>query len=74
MHRGSLANAILLAFYVSPLTTMHRVVATRNSVSILPPLAVVATLNGALWFTYGVAISAPLQWAPNAFGIATGVA
>lgn len=52
---------------------MYHVVATRNCASILPMLAILSVVNGALWVAYGFAIDAPFVWAPNAFGVLTGL-
>lgn len=54
---GFTANAILLIYYAAPLSTIATVVRTRSSASLHLPLAVMNTINGALWLIYGLAIS-----------------
>ena len=51
--RGLLANAILLVFYASPLSTVAEVVSTRSSASLYAPLCAMNVVNGLLWVTYG---------------------
>ena len=51
--RGLLANAILLVFYASPLSTVAEVVSTKSSASLQVPLCIGNVVNSLLWLVYG---------------------
>jgi len=70
---GAFCNAVLLAYYAAPLSVMKRVIATRDSSSLHAPLAAANTVNGAAWFTYGMALGDWFLAAPNAIGAALGI-
>ncbi|KAJ3093011.1 hypothetical protein HK102_013285 [Quaeritorhiza haematococci] len=53
---GSVCVAVLIVFYSSPLGVLYEVVRTRNSASLLWPLALANVINGTLWTAYGLAI------------------
>ena len=73
---GASCNVVLLAFFSAPLSTLAHVVAARSSASIAAnwPLTVASLANAALWSAYGFAIHRPFVWAPNAAGVALGLA
>ena len=54
MRRGITANAILLIFYCSPLTTVMDVFRSKCSASLHMPLSIMTIINGSLWVAYGV--------------------
>lgn len=60
----------LLLFYASPLATLSQVVRTRDSSSILAPLAMLSVVNGTCWAAYGTfAAKNFFIAAPNAAGV-----
>ena len=69
---GGLCSAAALVMYAAPLSTVLEVVRTRSSASLSWPLCVAATLNAAMWTTYGVAVKDPSILVPNIPGIASG--
>ena len=69
---GFTSNAILLVYYVAPLSTIITVVKTKSAATLYWPIAVMQIANGGLWTGYGLAISDPFVWAPNAVGACTG--
>lgn len=71
--RGCLTVAILGIYYAAPLSVMLGVLRTRDSSTLLLPLAIMNTVNGTLWTAYGFAISDYFIMAPNAFGALCGV-
>jgi hypothetical protein len=52
--RGSTAVGVLAIYYAAPLTTVAKVVAERDSSSLHWPLCSMNTVNGLLWFAYGL--------------------
>ena len=70
---GVVVNANLLFFYGAPLSTIFRVLKTRNSASINIPTMVTNTLNGAFWTAYGSAVNDAFIYVPNGIGAALGV-
>ena len=68
--RGSVSVAILLVYYVIPLSTMVTIVRHKDASSIYLPLAAAAILNGGMWTIYGLvsglecALSAPPPYSP----------
>jgi len=69
---GFTANAILLMYYAAPLSTVITVIKTKSAASLNLPLGVMQTVNGLLWFGYGLAVTDPFIWVPNAIGACTG--
>lgn len=51
---GSLCVAILICYYVIPLSTMVEIVRQKDASSIYLPLAGAAILNGGMWTIYGL--------------------
>ena len=56
----------------APLSTIVAVVRTRSAATLHLPLAVMQIVNGGLWLGYGLAVSDPFIWVPNAIGTITG--
>jgi solute carrier family 50 protein (sugar transporter) len=69
---GFTSNAILLLYYAAPLSTILTVLRTRCSATLHPGLAVMQLINGGSWVGYGLAVSDPFIWVPNAVGTVTG--
>ncbi|KAG7673326.1 hypothetical protein Ndes2526B_g03233 [Nannochloris sp. 'desiccata'] len=70
---GFTANAILLLYYTAPLSTIITVLRTKSAATLHFPLAIMQIFNGGLWFGYGLAVSDPFVWVPNAVGACTGM-
>mmetsp|Transcript_13544 Transcript_13544/g.37409 ORF Transcript_13544/g.37409 Transcript_13544/m.37409 type:complete len:498 (+) Transcript_13544:267-1760(+) len=70
---GSCANATTLFFYGAPLSTIFRVLRTRNAVSIHFWTMVMNTLTSFFWAAYGAAIRDLFITLPNVIGVALGV-
>jgi solute carrier family 50 (sugar transporter) len=70
---GWVTVAILLVFYASPLSTLARVLRSRNASSLQLPFATMNAINGALWAAYGLAVSDAFVWAPNVVGCLFGL-
>jgi solute carrier family 50 protein (sugar transporter) len=69
---GFTANGILLLYYAAPLSTVLSVIRTKSSKSLNLPLAIMQCVNGCLWLGYGIAVSDPFIYVPNAVGACTG--
>jgi hypothetical protein len=54
LHRGSTSVSTLALYYTAPLSTLARVVTTRNASSLHWPLCLMNVVNGCLWFAYGL--------------------
>ncbi len=54
--------AILVTYYSSPLATLAKVLRQRNSSSLHWALCMMNTINGALWFAYGLAVKDWFIW------------
>lgn len=52
--RGISAIVWLMVYYLIPLSTMVKIVRTKDASSIYMPLAFAAALNGGLWTVYGL--------------------
>ena len=70
---GYTSNFILLMYYSSPLSTVITVFRTKSAATLHLPLAAMQICNGGLWTGYGLAISDPFVWVPNAVGACTGI-
>ena len=70
---GYTANAILLIYYAAPLSTILEVVRSKCSSTLHWPLALMNTINGALWLAYGLAIHDYFIWVPNLVGVVVGL-
>ena len=69
---GFTANGILLMYYGAQLSTIVTVFKTKSSKTLNLPLSIMQTINGCLWLGYGVAVSDPFIYVPNAIGACTG--
>ena len=65
---GYLCNAILLAYYGAPLSTLAEVVKRRSAASIYLPTVLLNGLNACFWSSYALAIDDPFMLAPNIIG------
>ncbi|KAL6754877.1 hypothetical protein V8C86DRAFT_2689310 [Haematococcus lacustris] len=64
---------VLMLYYAMPLSSMLKVVRSRNAASIYLPLAAAAIANGTMWSLYGAfGTHDPNLWVPNAFGALLG--
>lgn len=70
---GFVVNANLLFFYGAPLSTIFKVLKTRNSASIHIRTMITNTLNGTFWTAYGFAKTDPFIYVPNGIGAILGV-
>ena len=70
---GYIANFVLVIFYGAPLSTLRDVLKTKSAASIYAPLSLLSGINGALWVTYGLAISDLFIAIPNAAGLALAI-
>lgn len=70
---GAVTVAVLLMYYGAPLSVLAQVIRTRNSAALLWPLAVMNTVNGALWVAYGLAVGDYFIWCPNLVGAVFGL-
>lgn len=70
---GFVVNGNLLFFYGAPLSTIFKVLKTRNSASIHVRTMVTNTLNGSFWTAYGFAVKDPFIYVPNGIGALLGV-
>eukprot|EP00199_Chlamydomonas_sp_CCMP681_P005787 CAMPEP_0119102402 /NCGR_PEP_ID=MMETSP1180-20130426/1162_1 /TAXON_ID=3052 ORGANISM="Chlamydomonas cf sp, Strain CCMP681" /NCGR_SAMPLE_ID=MMETSP1180 /ASSEMBLY_ACC=CAM_ASM_000741 /LENGTH=262 /DNA_ID=CAMNT_0007086689 /DNA_START=327 /DNA_END=1115 /DNA_ORIENTATION=- len=65
---------VLLAYYIIPLSTMYKVIKTKNAVSFYLPLSIATVANGSMWALYGrFGVNDITQWLPNSIGAMLGV-
>lgn len=62
---GLFASGIFLILSASPLSTVGKVIASRDSISILGPLTIAQVINTTLWSAYGLAIKNRFVYGPN---------
>ena len=67
---GRLGIGLLMIYYCAPLSTIAKVVASKDSSSIDPALTMVGVANGCFWGMYGLAISDIYVYGPNLVGAA----
>ncbi|KAF8068188.1 hypothetical protein HT031_001874 [Scenedesmus sp. PABB004] len=67
---GSACVAILGVYYTAPLSSLAKVIATRDSSSLHWPLCAMNIINGMLWFAYGLALRDWFIGIPNGAGAA----
>ena len=60
---------ITILFYASPLSTLIKVVETKNSSSIYLPLSIASLLTGTFWIIYGAILKDWLVMAPQVFTV-----
>jgi solute carrier family 50 protein (sugar transporter) len=65
---GMVNNAILLAYYGAPLSTIGKVLSEKNSDSIYFPTVLINGINGVFWSVYALAIKDTYMLIPNAIG------
>merc|ERR1711941_42971 len=65
---GWIANGFLVILYISPLSTLAKVIKQRSSASLHWPLSLTSVLNGSFWFVYGVAVKDLFIGIPNGLG------
>ena len=65
---GIVNNAILLAYYGAPLSTIGQVLKEKSAASIYFPTVLINGINGLFWSTYALAINDMYLLAPNAIG------
>jgi len=66
---GSVTVVNLICFYMSPLSTLYRVIASRNSISFSWRLSLSSFLNGLMWAIYGSFIGDLFVAIPNGAGV-----
>lgn len=71
---GAVANAVVLAVYVSPLKNLLRVVRTRDASSIYGPWSALQFLNLLLWTVNGLCVMDVWILASSALGLAVAAA
>lgn len=65
---GRMGISLLMIYYLSPLSTIAKVVKDKDSSSIDAALTVVGVFNGLFWGSYGLAISDIYVYGPNLTG------
>lgn len=70
---GYVANGLVFVVFSSPLTTLGKVITTRNSASINRPFGIIMVLNCATWTVYAAFIHDMYLLVPNVFGLALGI-
>eukprot|EP01024_Parvocaulis_polyphysoides_P018369 TRINITY_DN1813_c1_g2_i1.p1 TRINITY_DN1813_c1_g2~~TRINITY_DN1813_c1_g2_i1.p1 ORF type:complete len:270 (-),score=42.54 TRINITY_DN1813_c1_g2_i1:124-912(-) len=66
---GIVNNVILVIYYAAPLSVFYKVIHSRDSSSLYFPLVVANTVNGAMWFVYGLlGLGDPFVWVGNGIG------
>lgn len=70
---GSFASALFIILSGSPLSTIKKVITTRNSASILTQMTAAQVLDTTLWSAYGLAIKDKFVWGPCAVGLCFGL-
>jgi uncharacterized protein with PQ loop repeat len=63
---GLFASALFIIMSGSPLSSIGKVIANKDSSTILGPLTIAQVLNSSLWSFYGVAVKNSFVWGPNA--------
>jgi len=62
---GFFASGLFIVLSGSPLSTIGKVVKTKNASSILAPFMLAQVLNTSLWSMYGLVIKDKFVWGPN---------
>jgi len=62
---GLFASFLFIILSGSPLSTIEKVISTRNASSILAPLTAAQVINTSLWSAYGLAVKDKFVWGPN---------
>ncbi|RYH29236.1 hypothetical protein EON65_09175 [archaeon] len=67
---GTISCVFSICYYGAPLSTMAKVIATRDASSLYLPMILVNLVNALLWTSYGAfALQDPIVWLPNGLGI-----
>jgi len=70
---GFFASGLFIVLSGSPLSTIGKVVKTKNASSILAPFMLAQVLNTSLWSMYGLVIKDKFVWGPNIVGFILGL-
>lgn len=70
---GLVVNINLVVFYGAPLSTIAKVLSTKNSSSIHRRTMIMSLFNSFFWLGYGVALMDAVIFIPNACGFALGI-
>eukprot|EP01026_Neomeris_dumetosa_P028081 TRINITY_DN2277_c1_g1_i9.p3 TRINITY_DN2277_c1_g1~~TRINITY_DN2277_c1_g1_i9.p3 ORF type:complete len:268 (-),score=18.84 TRINITY_DN2277_c1_g1_i9:748-1551(-) len=71
---GLTNNIVLTIYYAAPLSVLYKVIVTRNAASLYLPLLLANTVNGSMWFVYGlIGLQDPMIWIGNGMGVIFGV-
>ena len=71
---GLYASAFFIILAASPLSTIQKVVATKDSASIYAPMTVAQCVNSGLWSVYGFfGAKDVFVWGPNVTGLGLGL-
>jgi solute carrier family 50 protein (sugar transporter) len=62
---GMFASALFIILSGSPLSTIGKVIKTKNSASILGSFTAAQVVNTSLWSVYGLAVKNRFVWGPN---------
>jgi solute carrier family 50 protein (sugar transporter) len=69
---GYLCLLTLVIFYAAPLSTLAKVLRSRDSSAFILPLAVTSALNGFIWSSFGLYSNDPFVYGPNMVGFING--
>jgi solute carrier family 50 protein (sugar transporter) len=66
---GIICDVVSISYYMAPLSTLYKVIKTRDASSLYAPTICANLLNAAMWTIYGLASTRdPLLWVPNGIG------
>ncbi len=66
---GFIGSSFAIAYYGAPLSTMAKVVMTRDSSTLYLPTTAINIVNASLWTAYGFAVMDINVWGPNFIGL-----
>jgi solute carrier family 50 protein (sugar transporter) len=69
---GYLCLLTLVIFYAAPLSTLAKVLRSRDSSAFILPLAITSALNGFTWSSFGLYSKDPFVYGPNMVGFING--
>merc|ERR1740117_1780262 len=70
---GIYASIFFIILCSSPLSTISKVIKTKNSSSILGQLTIAQCINTTLWSIYGLAVKDRFVYGPNIIGLGLGL-
>jgi solute carrier family 50 protein (sugar transporter) len=70
---GIISNAALVMFYMSPITTMYKMIKTKNSGMLYIPVVFLSFFNSLMWLCFGIAVMDYMIITPQAFGVFLGI-